>query len=61
MRKFILPCLVVAGVTLGAAYAYAYCNPWVQQCGPFRQVAGKPLDDGSQAGREGCDWLGCGW
>lgn len=61
MKKLILSCLVLAGVTLGATYAYAYCNPWVTQCGPFRQVDAPPLDDGKQAGLQGCGFLGCGW
>lgn len=61
MKKIILSCLLLASVTLGATYAYAYCNPFVQRCGPFRQAEGQPLDGGREAGLAGCGWLGCGW
>ena len=61
MKRIILSCLLLAGVTLGATYAYAYCNPFVQRCGPFRQAEGKPLDDGAEAGLQRCGFLGCGW
>lgn len=61
MKKLFLSCLLLAGVTVGAGYAYAYCNPWVQKCGAFRMPDAEPLPDGGKAGLQGCGWLGCGW